>query len=188
MVDRVLVDAPLILGGTFCLTVAAWLALRRAVARDRPCLHRFCPQCGFDIAARLAGRDPIPMARPVSVGVESLRAAASGVLPSDLLRGGWIRTVQPAADAAGRPVFSDSANARSYTIWGAGNRAFEGTRRWESFFDALRAVLRERYGRVTVQKWNRDPARTHEEVVAVAAEAERRIGLGGGYRKRSLLS
>lgn len=179
MVDGVLVDTRLILGGTFCLTVAAWLAVKRAIAGGRRCRPRFCPQCGFDVAARLARRDAVPKARPASVCVEAPRAIASGVLPSDLLRSGWSRTVQPAADVDGRPVFPAGGKARSYSIWAAGNHAFDGSPRRESFFRALQAILRERYCGVTVQKWNRDPARTQEEVVAVAAEAERRMRQDG---------
>lgn len=107
----------------------------------------------------------------------------------DLLRRGWSRTVQPATDAAGRAVMSDSPDACRFTIWAAGNCAFDppGSRRWRLFFDALQAVLRERYGSGTqIQRWNRDAARTQDEVVAVAEEAERRMGSGDGCRTRSL--
>ena len=179
MVDGVLVDMRLILGGAFCLTVTAWLAVRRVIADGRRCRPRFCPQCGFDIAARLARRDAVPLARPASVCVEASRAIGSGAMPSDLLRRGWSRVVQPAADAAGLPVFPAGGNARFFTIWAAGNHAFDGSPRRESFFRALQAILRERYGGVTVLKWNRDPARTQDEVVAVAAEAERRMRQDG---------
>jgi len=178
MVDRVLVDMRLILGGAICLTVTAWLAVRRVIAGGRRCRPRFCPQCGFDIAARLARRDAVPMARPASVCVEAPRVFASGALPSDVLRCGWSRTVQPAADAAGRPVFPAGGNARFFTIWAAGNHAFDGSPRREAFFDALQAILRERYGGVTIQKWNRE-TRTQDEVVAVAEEAERRMRQDG---------
>ena len=179
MVDGVLVDTRLFLGGTFCLTVAAWLAVGRAIAGGSRCRPRFCPECGFDIAARLARRDAVPMTRPASACVDTPCAAVSGVLPSNLLRGGWSCTVQPAADAAGRPVFPAGGNARFFTIWAAGNHAFDGSPRRVPFFRALQAILRERYGGVTVLKWNRDPARTQEEVVAVAVAAEAECGSGG---------
>ena len=127
----------------------------------------------------MLGRGAVPQARPVSAAVVASHAATSLVLPSGLLRGGWSRTVQPAADGADRPVFSDSPDARFFTIWAAGNRAFDpGSRRWRSFFETLQAVLRERYGRVTMQKWNR-AARNQDEVVAVSEEAERRMRQDG---------
>lgn len=87
MVDGALVDTRLFLGGIFCVTVAAWLAVIRAVASGSRCRPRFCSQCGFDIAARLARRDPVPLARPVSVGVESRRRVgrvALGLAPSGM--------------------------------------------------------------------------------------------------------
>jgi hypothetical protein len=112
--------------------------------------------------------------------VDTPRAAASGVLPSALLKSGWSRTVQPAADSGGRPVFSDSPDARYFTIWAAANRAFDpGSRRWGSFFENLQAVLRERYGKgVQIGKWNRS-APNQDTVVSVAEEAERRMRQDG---------
>ncbi len=188
MLDGLPENTPLLLAGVACLTTAVWFAVRRCAAKNKACRFRFCPRCGLDIAARMSGRGAMPQARQVSTVLDAPRAAASEVLPSALLKLGWSRTVQPAADAAGRPVFSDSPDARYFTIWAAGNRAFDppGSRRWASFFENLRAVLRERYGRITVQKWNRAAARTQDEVVSVAAEAERRMGLGGGCRTGSL--
>lgn len=176
MVDGVLVDTRLILGGAFCLTVAAWIAVGRYAVKNRACRVRYCPRCGLDIAERMSARGASPQARPVSTVVEAPRAAACGVLPSDLLRRGWSRVVQPAADADGHPVMSDSPEARYFTIWAAANRAFApGSRRWGSFFENLQAVLRERYGSGSqIQKWNR-AARNQDEVVTVAAEAERRM-------------
>jgi len=182
ILDAVPVNAALLLVSVVCLTTAAWLAVRGCVARNRACGVRYCPRCGLNIAARMSGRGASPQPRPVSTVVDAPRAAASEAWPSDLLGAGWSRTVQPAADAAGRPVFPAAGNARSFTIWAAGNHAFDGTPRRESFFDALQTILRERYGGVTVQKWNRDPARTQEEVVAVAAEAERRMESEGRCR------
>jgi hypothetical protein len=73
---------------------------------------------------------------------------------------------------------SDDPKARYFTIWAAGNRAFDpGSPLWRSFFENLQAVLRERYGAVTVQRWNRE-ARTQGEVIAVAMDAESRMRLG----------
>ncbi len=177
MLDGVPANAPLLLGGVVCLTIAAWLAMRRAAPRSEVYRHLFCTNCGFDVAARLAGRRSMSMPRPAPAESETTQPA---ILPSQLLRNGWSRTVQPAADAAGRAVWSDSPDARSYTIWAAGNRAWvPGSQRWGSFFDAVQAVLQERYGNgVQIQKWNRDAARTQDEVVAIAEEAERRMGLG----------
>ncbi len=173
MLDGLHDNARLILAGVVCLTAIAWLAVRRVVAGGGRCRPRFCPQCGYDIAARLARRDAVPMARPALVCVEAPRAIASGTLPSELLRSGWSRTVQPAADADGCPVFPASGKARFYTIWAAANHAFDGSPRRESFFRAVQAILRERYSGVTLLKWNRDPARNQDEVVAVAEEAQR---------------
>ncbi len=170
--------APLLLAGFSCWTIALWFAVRKYAVKNRACRLRYCPRCGFDIAARMSGRGAVPQARPVSTAVDAPRAAASGVLPSALLRSGWSRVVQPAADAAGRPVFPANGNARFFTIWAAGNHAFDGSPRREAFFDALQAILRERYGGVTIQKWNRE-TRTQDEVVAVAEEAERRMRQDG---------
>ena len=179
--------ALLLLAGIASWTTAVWFAVRQNAAKSKARRVRYCPRCGLDIAGRMSGRGAVPQARQVSAGADAPRAAASEVLPSALLKSGWSRTVQPAADADGRAVMSDSPDARYFTIWAAANRAFSpGSRRWGSFFDALQAVLRERYGSgVQIQKWNRD-AGTQEEVVAVAAEAERTMGLAGGCRTRSL--
>ena len=174
MPDGVLENAPFILAGVVCIATAAWFVARRCAAKNRACRCRYCPRCGLDISLRMSGRGAVPQARRVSTVVDAPRAAASEVLPSAMLKSGWSRTVQPAADAAGHPVFSDSPNACRFTLWAAGNRAFPpGSRRWRSFFENLESVLLERYGGVTVLKWNRAPARTQSEVVAVAAEAER---------------
>jgi len=175
MLDGLHDNPRLVVVGVVCLTIIVWFAVRRCAARSKPCRVRYCPRCGLDIAARVSGRGASPQARPVSAGADAPRPAASEVMPSDLLRGGWSRTVQPAADAAGRPVFPAGGKARFYTIWAAANHALDGSPRWKWFFCALQAILRERYCGVTVQKWNRDPARTQEEVVAVAEEAERRM-------------
>ncbi len=189
MLDGVPENAPLLLAGVVCMTFAAWFAVRRNAAKSEAGRCRYCPRCGFDIAARMSGRGAMPQTRQVSTVVDAPRAAASEALPSDLLRGGWTRTVQPAADAAGRAVFSDSPDARYFTIWAAGNRAFDpGSRRWGSFFDAVRAVLRERYGNgVQIQKWNR-VAVNQDAVVSVAQEAERRMRQHGEYERRSAAS
>ena len=173
MLDGVPANAPLLLGGFVCLTIAAWLAIRRAAPRSEVYRHLFCTNCGFDVAARLAGRRSMSMPRPAPAESETTQPA---ILPSELIRNGWSRTVQPAADAAGRAVWSDSPNAQSSTIWGAGNRAFDpGSQRWGSFYRNLQAVLQERYGNgVQIQKWNR-VAVNQDAVVSVAQEAERRM-------------
>jgi len=187
MLDDGVVNATLLIVGVVCLTTAAWLTARRCATKNTACRVRYCPRCGLDIAELMSGRGVVTQARRVSTAVDAPRAVASEVLPSALLKSGWSRTVQPAADAAGRPVMSDSPEARYFTVWAAGNRAFDpGSPRWGSFFDALQAVLRERYGQITVQRWNRDPARTQEEVVAVAEEAERRMQSKDGCRTPSL--
>lgn len=179
MLDGLHDNLRFVVAGVVCLTTIVWFAVRRCAAKNKACRVHYCPRCGLDIAERMSGRGAHLQARPVSAGVEAPRAAASGALPSDLLRRGWSRIVQPAADADGRPVFPANGKARSYTIWAAGNHAYDGSPRRESFFRALRAILRERYAGNTVQKWNRDPARTQEEVVAIAEEAERRMEQDG---------
>ena len=135
--------------------------------------HLFCTHCGFDVAARLAGRRSMSMPRPAPAESETTQPA---IFPSELLRNGWSRTVQPAADAAGRAVFSDSPDACAYTIWAAANRAFSpGSPPWVSFYRSLQAILQERYGNgVQIQKWNR-VAVNQDAVVSVAQEAERRM-------------
>ncbi len=179
MLDGLHDNPRLVLAGVVCLITIGWFAVRKYAVKSRDCRVRYCPRCGLDIGVRMSGRGAVPQARRVSTVVEAPRTIESGALPSDLLRGGWSRTVQPAADAAGRPVFPAGGNARFFTIWAACNHAFDGSPRRESFFRALQTILRERYGGVTVLKWNRDPARTKEEVVAVAAEAERRMRQDG---------
>ncbi len=171
--------APLLLAGVACLTTAVWFAVRRNGAMSEARRLRYCPRCGLDIAARMSVRGAIPHARPVSAGMAAPRAAASGVMPSELLRGGWSRSVQPAADAAGRAVFSDSPDARFFTLCGAMNRAFDpGSRQWEQFLRQLQTVLKERFGKVSIQKWNR--SQTQNTVVSVAEEAERKMRQDGG--------
>lgn len=168
--------SPLFLAWLACWTSALWFAMRRNGAKNDARRFRYCARCGFDIAARMSGRGAVPQARRVSTVVDAPRAAASGVLPSALLKSGWSRVVQPAADANGRRVMSDSPEARYFTICGAMNRAFDpGSRRWECFLRELQATLKERYGKVSIQKFNRGA--TQETVVAVVQEVERRAGL-----------
>jgi len=173
MLDGLHDNPRLVVVGVVCLTIIVWFAVRRCAARGKACRVRYCPRCGLDIAARMSGRSAVPQARPASVCVETPRAAASDALPSQLLRCGWSRTVQPAADAAGRPVFPDNPDARYFTLWAAGNRAFvPGSPRWRSFFENLQTILQRRYGEITMQKWNRS-APNQATVIAVAEEAQR---------------
>ena len=179
MPDGVAENASLIIAAVACMASVAWFVARGCAAKNGACRVFYCPRCGLDIAARMSGRSAVSQARRVSTVVDAPRAAASGALPSDLLRGGWSRTVQPAADAAGRPVFSDSADARCFTLLGAMNRAFgPGSKQWDRFLRELQAVLRKRHWKVSIQKWNR-AALNQEQVVAVAAEAERRMRQDG---------
>ena len=176
MLDGVPVNAPLLLAGVVCMTVAAWYTVKRCATKNTACRLRYCPRCGIDIAGPMSGRGAVPQARQVSTVVGAPRAAASGVLPSALLRSGWSRVVQPAADVNGRPAMSDSPEARYFTLCGAMNRAFApGSRQWKRFLRQLEVILRERYGGVTIQKWNRSA--TQQMVVAVVQEVERRAGL-----------
>ncbi len=173
MLDGAPANALLLLGGVVCLTIAAWLAMRRDAPRSDVYRRLFCANCGFDVAARLAGRRSMSMPRPAPAESATTQPA---ILPSELLSRGWSRTVQPAADAAGLAVFSDSRDARYFTIWSAANRCFvPGSCRWGSFYRNLQAVLQERYGNgVQIQKWNR-VAVNQDAVVSVAQEAERRM-------------
>ncbi len=103
-------------------------------------------------------------------------------LPSTLLRRGWCR--EATLDADGRIVLPGDPAAVAWSLWGAMNRSFEaGSSEWQELFVHLDRALRTRYGDtiggrpMTVQRWNRDPSRTKAEVVAVATEVERLMGL-----------
>ncbi len=134
-------------------------AARRAGMETRP--WRFCPVCGRrrEIASR-----PAPKSLPPSA------------LPSTLLVRGWTGLL--AEDAAGRVTLRCSDGAARWSLLGAGNKSLHaGSRRWTAWLGHVRDILTERYGGVGVQRFDRDPSRTKAEVIAVAVEAERRLGI-----------
>ncbi len=114
----------------------------------------FCPVCG-----RRRSR-PAPKTLP----------------PSALLVRGWTRLL--AEDAAGRVTLPCSNDAVAWSLLGAGNTSLDaGSKRWVAWLDLVRDILTERHGGVEIQQFNRDPLRTKAEVIAVAVEAERRLGI-----------
>ncbi len=165
------------------LAAVAWLRIRRAAACRPHTVERrvwtYCPRCGWPRPGDGSGPPPDSLARPVrgAIMVEQARTTVANPLPSALLRRGWTR--HAALDAEGRIVTPCYSSATAFSIWGAGNRAFNpGGETWREWVAHLTDVLTERYGGMSVQRWNRDADRTHAEVVAVAEEIERRMGLG----------
>jgi len=74
------------------------------------------------------------------------------------------------------PCFTDAV---AWSLLGAGNRALDaGSDRWVAWLGHVRDLLTERFGGVSIQRFDRDPLRTKAEVIAVALEAERRAGIG----------
>ena len=121
----------------------------------RPWLY--CPVCG---RRRETDGSPAPKA----------------LLPSALLRRGWTRLI--AQDAEGRVTLPCSEDAVKWSLLGAGNRGLDaGSKRWVAWLDHVRDILTERHGGVGIQRFDRNPLRTKAEVVAVAVEAERRLGI-----------
>ncbi len=71
-----------------------------------------------------------------------------------------------------------SPDAVAWSLLGAGNRALDaGSGRWTAWLGHVRDILAERYGGVGVQRFDRNPLRSRAEVLAVAIEAERRLGI-----------
>jgi len=171
------------------LAAVAWLRLRCAVAcRPLPRAGRhkveqrawdFCPICGRPRPANATEPSSDPTTAPIGDAITQAGTSTphTHLLPSALLRMGWTR--QAALDAEGRIVTPCYSSATAYSIWGAGNRAFdpdgETSREW---IKHLTDILAERHGGMSMQRWNRDAGRTHAEVVSVAEEVERRMGLG----------
>ena len=171
------------------LAAVAWWCVRRAAAcRPLPRAGRqmveqrawdFCPVCGRRRPSQGSASSPYPAIRPIrdAITVAGTSTPDTRMLPSALLRKGWTR--QAALDAEGRIVTPCFSSARAFSIWGAGNRAFDpGGETWREWIRYLTDILVEKYGDVSMQQWNRDADRTHAEVVSVAEEIERRMGLG----------
>lgn len=165
------------------LAAVAWWRVRRAAA-CRPHIeeHRawtYCPKCGWTRPADGAASPPDPAMRPIrdAITVAGSSMTDSRLLPSDLLRRGWTRAA--AVDADGRIVTPCYSSATAYSIWGAGNRAFDPDgKTWREWIRHLTDILAERYGGMIACRWNREAGRTHSEVLAVAVEIELRMGLG----------
>ncbi len=164
------------------LATVAWLSLRRAAACRPHTIERrawtYCPKCGWSRPADATGPSLDAPTRPIRDAITNEHATASVAvpLPSVLLRKGWTR--QAALDAEGRIVTPCDSSATAFSIWGAGNRAFDpGGETWREWIRHLTDILAERYGGMSVQPWNREAYRTHSEVVAVSMDIERRMGL-----------
>ena len=103
-------------------------------------------------------------------------------LPSALLRQGWCR--EPALDAEGRIVLPGDSAAVAWSLWGAGNHAFDpGSLQWQAWIEHLDTVLRARFGDtiddrpMTVQRWNKASSRTRKSAINLAMEVEHLMGL-----------
>ncbi|MFQ5463974.1 MAG: hypothetical protein ACE5E5_15285 [Phycisphaerae bacterium] len=160
----------------------AWWSVRRATA-CRPHIeeHRawtYCPKCGWSRPADESGSSSDTPTRPIrdAITVAHTLTANTRLLPSDLLRRGWTRAA--AIDAEGRIVTPCDSTATAYSIWGAGNRAFDPDGKvWREWNRHLTEILAERYGGTNACRWNREAGRTHSEVLALAVEIELRMGL-----------
>lgn len=126
----------------------------------------YCPKCGW------------PRGRQDAMD----QSGDTRCLPSELLRRGWCR--EPALDADGRVVFPNDPTAVAWSIWGAMSRAFDsGSFLWKTSTEHLHRVLQIRYGGtvgdrpITTLRWNRSHSTTKGEVVGVAMEVERMMGL-----------
>jgi hypothetical protein len=149
--------------------IARRLVRRRNTAPQSDLEERawsFCPKCGW------------PRGRKVHMD----QTTKPRCLPSAFLRQGWCR--EPALDADGRVVLPNDPTAVAWSLWGAANRAFDaGSSEWQAFIENVDHVLRSGYGEsiggrpMTVQRWNREPSRTKAEVVGVAMQLERLVGL-----------
>ena len=125
----------------------------------------YCPKCGW------------PRGRH-----EAVEQTVNTYLPSALLSRGWCR--EPALDAEGRIVLPGDCAAVAWSLWGAGNHAFDpGSFRWKMWIEHLDTVLRTRFGDtiegrpMTVQRWNKAASRTSKSVVKIAMEVEHSMGL-----------
>ncbi len=164
------------------LAAVAWWSLRRAAAcRPHMMEHRawtYCPKCGWSRPADATGPPPDAALHPIrdALAEQHVTTSEAVPLPSALLRRGWTR--HAALDAEGRIVTPCDSSATAFSLWGAGNRAFDpGGESWREWIRHLTNVLAERHGGISAQRWNRDAGRTHGEVVALAVEIERRMGL-----------
>jgi len=164
----------------------AWWSIRRAAAcRPHAVEHRawtYCPRCGWPRPADGSLPLPDPETRPIRDAIMVAGASTTDMrlLPSTLLRRGWTRAA--ALDAEGRIVTPCHSSAIAYSIWGAADCAFDPDGEpWREWFRNLTDILDERHGGMTMQRWNREARRTHSEVLAVAVEIERRMGLGSSF-------
>ena len=125
----------------------------------------YCPKCGWS-----RGRQ------------ETVDQRIDTYLPSALLRQGWCR--EPALDAEGRIVLPGDSAAVAWSLWGAGNHAFDpGSLQWQAWIEHLDTVLRARFGDtiddrpMTVQRWNKASSRTRNSAINLAMEVEHLMGL-----------
>ena len=154
------------------LLVVAFLARRlfrrRDLASERELEVRawsYCPKCGWPRGVQ-----------------DKLDQAIETCLPSALLRRGWCR--EPALDADGRIVLPGDSAAVAWSLWGAGNHAFDpGSSQWQAWIEHLDTVLRTRFGDtidgrpMTVQRWNKASSRTSRSAIKIAMEVEHLMGL-----------
>lgn len=89
------------------------------------------------------------------------------ILPSTLLKRGWCQG-SFAKDVHGRACNEFDDDASSFCLLGASYKA----RTPYGWRDAVRKVIRT----INISRWNDSPRRKKSEVIAVAIEAERRLG------------
>ncbi len=181
----------LIVSAAACLLSLVALALRWAAGRGRRPRARYCPRCGllqprpgYEVGApeRVVTTRPEP-GDAVSVPPVGRRRldAIEVPLPSDFLRAGWCRKglainnhgdrlVNTVPDAAEGPV--------AWSLAAAVLAAFQEPRAGYAYERVLAEVLLKWQGNTDIDGFNADPDRHQEDVIAVALEAERRLGLG----------
>lgn len=154
------------------LIIVACLARRLFRCRSRASENElevrawsYCPKCGW------------PRGRQ-----ETVDQTVDTYLPSAFLRQGWCR--EPALDAEGRIVLPGDSAAVAWSLWGAGNHAFDpGSSQWQAWIEHLDRVLRARFGDsiagrpMTVQRWNKASSRTSRSAIKIAMEVEHLMGL-----------
>lgn len=97
--------------------------------------------------------------------------------PSDFLKKGWT-PLSLSVDKHGRDVRpSTHPKAKSFSLTGAMIAAgLSYTENWKTFLNTVVSIL-GLGGIAEVDKWEKEPGRTKEEVISLAVQAERLMGL-----------
>lgn len=92
---------------------------------------------------------------------------------SELLRRGWTRGCA-ARDAQGSPISSLSDEARTYCFWGAYLKINSGNAAGIDQINKLRQELFPLSVWLSIPLWNDTVSTTHDQIIQLAEEAERR--------------